>query len=170
MTRNDVLMVGGLALSLTLLTCSNGLADPVVYKETCGDTAHDSWNLTCKVERNTVKDYPFERIKSITICASFDNHGGFNSPATVVHNKDDGDQYKPTDLFDMVKFQGSEVTNTVTWIGTGSRRDPKWTMRGEFRLASPDKISGTYTETLSQGQRQIGEIRSTCTQLPDENP
>ena len=168
MVRHELLIIFGVALSLTFLSCSNGIADPVIYKETCGYDAHDNWNLTCKVERNTVKEYPFERTKSITLCAGFDNHGGFNSPATIVHNDNEGNQSKPTDAFDTVKFQGSEVTNSVTWVGTGSRRTPGWTMRGEFRLAGADKISGTYTETLWLGQRQIGEIRSTCTQIPEE--
>jgi hypothetical protein len=165
--RNDVPMVCGLALSLTFLTYSDGSADTVVYKETCGYNAHADWNLTCKVERNTLNNY-FGKVKSITVCASFDNHGGFNSPATIVYNGDEGSQSKPTDIFDTVRFQGSEVTNSVTWVGTGSRRGPGWTMRGEFRLASSNKVSGTYIETLWQGKRQIGEIRSTCSQLPDE--
>jgi hypothetical protein len=74
--RSNVLVVFGVALSLTLLTDSNNLADAVIYKESCGHYGHDSWNLTCKVKRNTFKaGDEFDAVESITVCGSFDNHG-----------------------------------------------------------------------------------------------
>jgi hypothetical protein len=166
--RSNVLVVFGVTLSLTLLTDSNSLADAVVYKERCGHYGHDSWNLTCKVKRNTFKaGDAFDAVASITVCGSFDNHGGFNAPATIVHNDKEGEQSKPTDMFDTVKFRGGEMANSIAWVGTGSRRGPGWTMRGEFRLDNPNNPpSGTYTEALWEGRRLIGEIRSTCTELP----
>jgi hypothetical protein len=167
MPNNVVLMVLGVAFSPTILTVSNSLADAVVYKESCGYYGHDNWNLTCKVKRNTFNtDYEFAEIESITVCASFNNRGGFNAPATIVHNYKKGEQYKPTDMFDTVKFRGDDTANNIAWVGTGSRRGPGWTMRGELRLDNPNNpLSGTYTEALWEGRRLIGEILSTCTEL-----
>lgn len=160
----------------TAITYSSSRADVIVYKEACGHDRFEDWNLTCKINKNTVTAGPNElwtsalkEIKSITICASFNNGGGLNVPATIVHNYNDGRQSKPTELFDTVRFQGSLTTNRNSWVGTGPRlapaSSPSWSMRADL-LQTGRQFA--YTETLLNGQRQIGEIRTSCSFLEDD--
>ncbi len=128
---------------LTLFSDTGGRADVVVYKETCTDSAFENWNLTCKIDKNTFQKVDpdqywadrFKKIKSITVCAGFDNHGGFEPPAIIVYNHSDGGQEKPTDFFDTVKFRGNLVDEKFSWVGSGARYFPSsaWTMRGQLR-------------------------------------
>jgi hypothetical protein len=159
-------------------SCSSSRAGVAVYKETCGHDALEDWNLTCKIDKNTVSTGPselwiaaFKEIRSITICASFNNGGGLNVPAIIVHNYNDGRQSKPTELFDTVKFQGGLTTNGVSWVGTSPRlvpaRTPAWSVRADL-LQTGRHNSFVYTETLSNGQRPIGEIQASCSFLEDD--
>ncbi|MEY9242525.1 hypothetical protein [Bradyrhizobium elkanii] len=162
----------------TAIICSSSRAEVIVYKEACGHDAFEDWNLTCKIDRNSFIADPsdfrtaaFREVRSITICASFNNGGGLNIPATVVHNYNDGRQSKPTELFDTVRFQGSLTTNRISWVGTGPRlapaSSPSWSMRADL-LQTGRQNSFTYTETLLNGQRPIGEIRTSCSFLEDD--
>jgi hypothetical protein len=173
MNKLDVISI---AIVGTMLTGSISPADVVVYKESCGHYAFEDWNLTCKIDKNTLQNTgsaelwnPFRDPQSITICASFHNRGGLNSPATIVYNYKDGKQSMPVGLFDTVKFQGNLVTVKLSWVGTSPRLvwTPSWRMRGELRLDSRQD-SFTYTETLLNGQRSVGEIRATCNHLEDK--
>jgi hypothetical protein len=150
-------------------------ADIVVYKITCGDYAFEAWNLTCKIDRNTLNQLwadPFRDLQSITICAYFNNRGGLNVPATIIHNRTGGEQSMPTELFDTVKFHGgllAGATGEIGWVGTSPRFAPKtWTMRGELVATNRRQDLFTYTETLSKGQLAAGEIRATCSKLEDK--
>jgi hypothetical protein len=155
-----------------------GRADVLVYKESCGHYAFEDWILTCQIKKNTFKNAtqndfwadPFTKLHSITICASFHNHGGLNVPATIVYNTTGGEQSMPTNLFDTVKFQGSLVAETFSWVGSCPRLaplwKPSWTMRGELVHNNQDR-SFTYTETLSNGRKTIGELRASCSYLED---
>jgi hypothetical protein len=162
-----VLRVCGFAVGSAVSFHSASFADTIIYKETC-ELAHDHWDMTCKIDRDTLSDqsYIYPKVKFLSFCATFDNHGGFNAPASIIHNGDDGEQSKPTDMFDTVKFQGNQLSNRITWIGSGSRRGAGWTMRGDFRLLTESEKgrTGVYSETLWQGQRLLGEIHSTCRQ------
>jgi hypothetical protein len=158
----------------TAITCSSSRAEVIVYREACGHDGFEDWNLTCKINKNTVAAGPnelwtsaFKEIKSITICASFNNGGGLNVPATIVHNYNDGRQSKPTELFDTVRFQGSLTTNGISWVGTGPRLAPasSWNMRADLLQTGRQYA---YTETLLNGQRPIGEIRTSCSFLEDD--
>lgn len=162
----------------TAINCSSSRADVIVYKEACGHDAFETWNLTCKIDKNTLNADPsdfrtavFNGIRSITICASFNNGGGLNVPATIVHNFSDGRQSKPTELFDTAKFQGGLTANGVSWVGTTPRFAPKdsraWSMRADL-LQSGRQNSFIYTETLLNGKREIGEIRASCSFLEDD--
>jgi hypothetical protein len=170
-------------ISLAIVFCAmfdatNSRADVVVYKESCGHGAYEDWNLTCKIDKNTFNNVepngfwadPFRDIQSITICASFHNHGGLNVPATVVYNYKEDRQFVPTQLFDTVKFQGSLVGEKMSWTGTSPRLVPiwgsAWRMRGDLSHDSKAD-SFVYTEVLSNGQRPIGEIQTTCRYLED---
>ncbi|MFN4926455.1 MAG: hypothetical protein EKK32_07030 [Bradyrhizobiaceae bacterium] len=153
-----------------VLQHSDVSADTIVYKESCGYEGFDRWNMNCKVAWDTLSEQLLTKTKLITFCAYFSNRGTFVAPATIVHNGEDGRQFKTTDMFDTVKFQGGLSTDRITWVGTGSRRSPGWSMRGEFKLVadgSRERVA-TYSETLWQGQRQLGEIRASCTPMPDE--
>jgi hypothetical protein len=166
LTRNRLAILC-LAMTCALPDGTISRADVVVYKKSCGEYAHESWNLTCKIDKNTFKDYLFQDIQSITICASFNNHGGLNVPATIIYNHAGGEQSMPAELFDTVKFQGI-ISDRFSWIGTSPRDwgQPGWKMRGELLYYSrPQGSSGSYTETLSNGQRPVGEIRATCSNL-----
>jgi hypothetical protein len=178
MMREDLFKVCSVVIAL--LTCSSGRAsDVTVYRETCGHDAFEDWNLTCKVDKNTfINTGPtdfwadaFKDLRSITICASFNNRGGLNVPATIIHNYNEGRQSKPTELFDTVKFQGNLTANTMSWIGTSPRlvpiRTPAWSMRAGL-LQTGRQGSFVYTETLSNGKRPIGEIRASCSFLEDK--
>ncbi len=159
----------------TAISYSSSRAEVIVYKEACGHDAFEDWNLTCKIDKNTFassgsSDFrtdAFKNIRSITICASFNNGGGLNVPATIIHNYNDGKQSKPTELFDTVKFQGRLTANKVSWIGTSPRLVPAWSMRADL-LQTGHQNSFAYTETLLNGQRPIGEIRASCSFLEDE--
>jgi hypothetical protein len=172
--------VCSVAIACALLNCSSSRAeDVIVYKETCGHDAFEDWNLTCKIDKNTFtntgpNDFwagAFKELRSITICASFNNGGGLNVPATIIHNSNDGKQSKPTELFDTVKFQGNLTANKMSWVGAGPRLIPVWTSAWSMRadlLQTGRQGSFIYTETLSNGQRPIGEIQATCSFLEDE--
>ena len=77
------LNVTGIVVVCTLLSGPITRADVVVYKKSCGHYAYEDWNLTCKINKNTFEDVrgaefwagPFRGLQSITICASFHNHG-----------------------------------------------------------------------------------------------
>lgn len=161
----------------TVITCSTGRAEVTVYKEACAHDAFEDWNLTCKIDSNTFAADPsdfrttaFRDIRSITICASFNNGGRLNVPATIVHNYNDGRQSKPTELFDAVKFQGGLTANKVSWLGTSPRfisADSRaWSVRADL-LQTGRPSSFAYTETLLNGQRTIGEIHASCSFLRD---
>ncbi|WP_038378485.1 hypothetical protein [Bradyrhizobium elkanii] len=165
--------IGSVVATCVAINCASSRAEVIVYKEACGHDAFEDWNLTCKIERNTFTAAPsdfrsaaFKDLRSITICASFNNSGGLNVPATIVHNYGDGWQSKPTELFDTVRFQGSLTTNRISWVGTGPRlapaSSPSWSMRAD--LLQTDRHFA-YTETLLNGQRPIGEIRASCSFL-----
>lgn len=165
--------IGSVVATCVAINCASSRAEVTVYKEACGHDAFEDWNLTCKIERNTFTADPsdfrsaaFKDIRSITICASFNNGGGLNVPATIVHNYGDGRQSKPTELFDTVRFQGSLTTNRISWVGTGPRltpaSPPSWSMRADL-LQTGRHFA--YTETLLNGQRPIGEIRASCSLL-----
>lgn len=159
------------------INCSSGRADVIVYKEACGHDAFEAWNLTCTIDKNTFNADPsdfrtaaFKDIRSITLCASFNNGGGLNAPATIIHNYSDGRQSKPTELFDTVKFQGGLTANRVSWVGTSPRFAPastSWSMRADL-LQSGRQNSFTYTETLLNGKQAIGEMRASCNFLEDD--
>lgn len=148
-------------------------------KKSCGHNAFEDWNLTCKIDKNTFKNAdagkdfwadPFRDLQSITICASFDNHGGFGV-ATIVHNSKDGEQSLPTELFDTVKFRGGLMGEKLSWVGTSPRLipiwSPAWKMQAELVHDRQQELFA-YTEILSNGQRQVGEIRATCRTLEGE--
>lgn len=153
-----------------------GYADVLVYKESCGHYAFEDWHLTCKIDKNTFANAgpngfwadPFIKLKSISICASFNNHGGLNIPPIIVYNYKDGEQSLPTNLFDTVKFQGNLVAGKLSWIGSSPRLaplwKPSWTMRGEL-VRKDDAKSVTYTEILSAGRTRVGEVQATCNYL-----
>jgi hypothetical protein len=174
MNKFDVISI---AVVCTMLNGAISQADVVVYKESCGHYAFEDWNLTCKIDKNTFNNKgtddfwaePFSDIQSITICASFNNRGRLNGAATIVYNYKDGKQSMPVGLFDTVKFQGSLITDKLTWVGTSPRLvwSPSWKMRGELRLDGRQD-SFSYTETLLNGQRSLGEIRATCSYLEDK--
>lgn len=178
MTQKNFI-AAGFAIVGVLFSLSAAQADVLVYKKSCGNDAKENWNLTCKIDRNTYnntdrdKDFwadPFRDLQSITICASFHNRGGLNVPSTIVYNYKDDPQSQPTDLFDTVKFQGNLVAEKMSWVGTSPRLTsdwtPAWRMQGElFRNSRPNSF--TYAETLSNGQRLVGEIRATCSYLDD---
>lgn len=87
-----------------------------------------------------------------------------------MHNYNDGHQSKPTELFDTVKFRGNVATGKMSWIGTSPRDAPtsaaNWSMRADlFRTGNQGPF--VYAETLSNGQRISGEIRTTCSFLED---
>lgn len=160
------------------INCSSSRAEVFVYKEACGHNAFEDWNLTCKIDKNTFSTGPsdfrtaaFKDIRSITVCASFNNGGGLNVPATIVHNYSDGRQSKPTELFDTVKYQGGLMASRVSWVGTSLRLVPAettaWSMRADL-LQTGRQSSFTYTETLLNGQRPIGEIGASCSFLEDD--
>jgi hypothetical protein len=162
------------------LICSiaSARAEVVVYQEKCGLDAKANYNLLCQVERNTLEDY-IGQVKSIVICTSYDNHGGMHTPI-IVHNQvdrtDAAPQQRPTDMFDTVKFHGrplSEPDNAMSWDGTGSREQQGVTMHGDARWTTKEdsktgtnSSTGTYTEVMLQGRRQLGEIRTRCIDLP----
>jgi hypothetical protein len=171
------LVVTCIVTVLTLFSNTSGRA-VVVYQESCPVSAFESWDLTCKIDKNTFQNAgpndfwadSFKEIQSITICAGFDNHGGLAVPI-IVHNYRGGGS-KPTDLFDTVKFQGNLVAGKFSWVGSGPRRDylpssaSTWTMRGQ--LHGGGEPSPTYTEILSNAHRTIGEIQATCSDLKDQ--
>ncbi|WFU81328.1 hypothetical protein QA645_00825 [Bradyrhizobium sp. CIAT3101] len=170
--------IGSVVATCAAINCASSRAEVIVYKEACGHDAFENWNLTCKIERNTFTADPsdyrsaaFKDIRSITICASFNNGGGLNVPATIVHNYGDGRQSKPTELFDTVRFEGGLTTHRVSWAGTNPRLvpagTPAWSMRADL-LQTGRQNSFTYTETLLNGQRPIGEIRASCSFLEDD--
>jgi hypothetical protein len=170
--------VGFVAATSIAINCASSHAEVIVYKEACGHDGFEDWNLTCKIDKNTFTADPsdfrttaFRDIRSITICASFNNGGGLNVPATIVHNYNDGRQSKPTELFDTVKFQGGLTANRMSWVGTGLRLVPPetraWSMRADL-LQTGRQNSFTYTETLLNGQRPVGEIRTSCSFLEDD--
>ena len=160
------------------INCTNSRADVIVYKEACAHDAFEDWNLTCKIDKNTFAADPsdfrtitFREIRSITICASFNNGGGLNVPATIVHNYNDGRQSKPTELFNTVKFQGGLTANRVSWLGTGPRFVPAdsraWSVRADLLQTGRPNLFA-YTETMLNGQRPVGEIRASCSFLQDK--
>ncbi|QQO14801.1 hypothetical protein JJB99_00970 [Bradyrhizobium diazoefficiens] len=160
------------------INCSSSSAEVIVYKEACAHDAFEDWNLRCKINKNTFTADPtdfrttaFREIRSITICASFNNGGALNIPATIVHNYNDGRQSKPTELFDSVKFQGSLTANRMSWVGTSPRLAPAWprawSMRADL-LQTGRQNSFTYTATLLNGQQPVGEIRGSCSFLEDD--
>lgn len=112
----------------------------------------------------------FKNLRSITVCASFTNRGGLNVPAIIVHNHGDGGQTKPTDLFDTIRFKGNVVPGQISWTGISPRNVPataaNWSLRADLSRAG-GKGSFVYSETLSNGQRVIGEIQATCRALED---
>jgi hypothetical protein len=166
-----------IATICVVINCTSSSAEVIVYKEACGNDAFEDWNLTCKIDKNSFNADPsdfrttiFRQIRSITICASFNNGGGLNVPATIVHNYNDGRQSKPTELFDTIKFQGGLTTNSVSWIGTAPRFVPAdsraWSVKADLvQTGRPNAFA--YTEILLNGQRPIGEIRATCAFLED---
>lgn len=167
--------IGSVVATCVAINCASSRAEVIVYKEACGHDGFEDWNLTCIINKNTITAGPSElwtsalkEIKSITICASFNNGGGLNVPATIVHNYNDGRQSKPTELFDTVRFQGSLTTNRISWVGTSPRLTPasslSWSMRADL-LQTGRRFD--YTETLLNGQRPIGEIRTSCSFLED---
>lgn len=149
-----------------------------VYRESCSWEMFENWNLICKVNKNTFISNEssvwfanaFRDLKSITVCVSFTNRGGLNVPAVIVHNYSDGSQSKPTELFDTVKFRGDVAPSKMSWIGTGPRGVPasaaNWSVRADL-FRTGDQGPFVYSETLSNGQRIIGEIRATCSFLED---
>ena len=160
------------------VTVSN--SDVVVYKKSCGIGAKEDWNLKCTITKNTfagVADYwaeDFRNLQTITICASFDNHGGlWDSDVAIVYNHKDGSQSTPLAFFDTVKFEGRLVDQRLSWTGVSPRRDhsavwaSKWRMRGEL-LHRYNQQPSVYTESLFNGQRLVGEIRSLCSPLENE--
>src|SRR5256885_6392888 len=137
------------ALVCTLLGFEASRAEVVVYRETCDHNAFEDWNLKRTIDTNTFNTASmtefgtrsFREIQSITICASFHNRGGLNSPAIIVHNYRDGSQSMPTQRFDTGKVQGTLVANKMSWVGTGPRGlTPGWTMQGELRT-----VRGSFT-------------------------
>jgi len=172
------LKVGAVVATCFATNCASSRAEVIVYKEACGHDGFEDWNLTCSIDKNTFTADPgdfrtsdFREIRSITICASFNNGGVLNAPATIVHNYNDGRQSKPTELFDTVKFQGGLTANRVSWVGTSLRRvtaeTRAWSMRADLLHTGRQK-SFAYTETLLNGQRPIGEIRASCSFLEDD--
>lgn len=170
--------VGSVVATCIAINCASSRAEVIVYKEACGHDGFEDWNLMCKIDKNTFTADPsdfrttaFREIRSITICASFNNSGGLNVPATIVHNYSDGRQSKPTELFDTVKFQGGLTANRVSWVGTSLRLIPAetraWSMRADL-LQTGRQNSFAYTETLLNGQRPLGEIRASCSFLEDD--
>jgi hypothetical protein len=178
MELNHFFKVFCLVTACVAINCTSSRADVIVYKEACGHDGFEDWNLTCKIDKNTFTADPsdfrttaFREIRSITICASFNNGGGLNVPATIVHNYNDGRQSKPTELFDTVKFQGGLTTNRLSWVGTSLRLVPAetrtWSMRADL-LQTGRQNSFAYTETLLNGQRPLGEIRASCSFLEND--
>ena len=166
-------------LACIMLNGHRSRADNVtVYRESCSWEAFENWNLICKVNKNTFTSSEpsvwfadaFRDLKSITVCVSFTNRGGLNVPAVIVHNYSDGSQSKPTELFDTVKFRGNVAPSKMSWIGTSPRGVPtsaaNWSMRSDL-LETGNQGPFVYAETLSNGQRIIGEIRATCSFLED---
>jgi hypothetical protein len=160
------------AFAFMFLDCGAGWAQVVVYKQICDHNAYEDWNLKCTINKNTFNTDvwqigaagSFKDVESITLCASFSNHGGFNSPATIVHNYKDGAQSKPTDMFDTVKFQGSLTAYRVSWVGTSPRMLQAMIARMQGELVA-GRSGFTYTESVSDGRRVLGEIRATCSQI-----
>lgn len=176
MRWNGLVQAYFIAAACNPLTCSTSRADVIVYKEACGHNAFEDWNLTCKIDKNTFSTDPndfrvaaFRDIRSITICASFNNGGGLNVPATIVHNYNDGTQSKPTELFDTVKFQGSLTADRMSWAGVGPRTVPAWPPAWSVKA---DLIQTghhfAYSEILLNGQRPVGEIQASCGSLEDD--
>lgn len=167
-------MKAKIAIAYLLLGCSVSRADVVVYKESCGYDAKENWNLTCKIDRNTLRqmtdfdNYAFEDLQSITICASFHNRGGLNSPATIVYNYRDRRQFMPTALFDTVRFKGSLMTDRMSWTGTAPRSVWPAATKLQAELARTGDDTFVYTENLSTGGRRLGAIHATCTPLKDD--
>lgn len=169
------------AFAGAILHGSASRADNItVYKETCNWDGFENWNLVCTVKSNTATDVgneasvwfatTFKNLRSITVCASFTNRGGLNVPAIIVHNHGDGGQTKPTDLFDTIRFKGNVVPGQISWTGISPRNVPataaNWSLRADLSRAG-GKGSFVYSETLSNGQRVIGEIQATCRALEE---
>lgn len=179
MIWKSLLKVCSVAVACVVLNGHSSRADNVtVYRETCGWEAFENWNLICKINKNTlISNEPsvlfanvFRDLKSITVCVSFTNRGGLNVPAIIVHNYNDGRQSKPTELFDTVKFRGNVAPSKMSWIGTSPRGVPtsaaNWSVRADL-FRTGDQGPFVYSETLSNGQRIIGEIGATCSFLED---
>jgi hypothetical protein len=146
----------------------------------CGSGAYANWNLKCEVTKNTIATnlpeslaYAFTNIKTITVCASFNNHGGLNDTSiSVIYNYADktaqeGDEITPLSFFDTVRFKGEYLADRFSWVGTSPRRSTGFpgatTMRG--RLLNPDAGPSVYAETLAVGQKPIGEMQTSCRPL-----
>lgn len=179
MTREVRIIVFCAAVACVMFNGHSSRADNIaVYRETCGWDAFENWNLICRINKNTFSSSEpsvlfanaFRNLKSITVCVSFTNRGGLNVPAIIVHNYDDGSQSKPTELFDTVKFRGNVAPSKMSWIGTSPRGVPtsaaNWSVRADL-FRTGDQGPFVYSETLSNGQRIIGEIQATCSFLED---
>ena len=178
-TREVRILAFCATVAFVIINGHSSRADNVtVYREFCSWEAFENWNLTCKINKNTfISNEPsvlfrnvFRDLKSITVCVSFTNRGGLNVPAIIVHNHNDGSQSKPAELFDTVKFRGNVAPSKMSWIGTSPRNVPtssaNWSVRADL-FQSDEQGPFAYSETLSNGQRSIGEIQATCSFLED---
>jgi hypothetical protein len=133
---------------------------------------HTNWSVRCQVTKTPAvsESSPFywflhERGKTITLCASFDNHGGFNeSSATVTYLDKEGDEVTPFSFFETGRIRGRLFPDRLSWVGTGPRHNlgfPTATkMNGSLSFSSPDSMS--YSEMLFDGQKVIGGIQTSC--------
>jgi hypothetical protein len=105
----------------------------------------------------------------VTICASFDNHGGLNESAVnVTHFDNDSNSSNPTSLLKTVDFIGSLPSATLTRIGQTPRRDTSFdstmALRGQL---TPSGNVFRYRETLLNRHELLGEMQGPCHRLDD---
>jgi hypothetical protein len=152
---------------------------PPLWHYYCGSDAKENWNLTCKITKNTIATNPpsaswadfFRDLQTITFCAAFDNRGGLHEDSVaVLFSGKDGSNSTPLSFFDTIKFQSNMVSGKFSWVGTSSRRSVfpsgTFTMRGD--LSVPDQGSAVYKESLTNGQKKLGEIDATCRPLEQD--
>lgn len=163
--RNFPILSSLLAICV-LFPAMRSQADVIVYKEMCGSNAYTDWNLTCKIDKNTLRSAAlvgtgvdrFKDVQSITICAPFSNRGGLG-PLTIVYNNRDGSQSMPTHVFETVKHRGNLLENRVTWVGMSPRFGSNFKSQGEL-LFDEKKGTFAYAEILSDGSKSLGELRA----------
>ena len=129
------------------------------------------WYLECTVgERRSPPEiyaHPYETIKRVDVYMPFNNGGSLNDESAKVIYKDSKDpknDSSPFSLFNTVRFNRgkSYVTGKVIWTGLEPRVYPLgWSIRGEV-VVDTLKNQATYLESLLQGNKILGYIKSKC--------